>query len=288
MVDDFSGKTILIVGLGLMGGSIAKALKGKNIGRVTAFDKNADVLQKAKNEGFIDESFLQSDKAVLDADFVIICLYPELAVKFINENEACFKKGAVITDICGVKIPVVSEVAITRDDIIFVPAHPMAGSERQGYDCSFSTLFEGCNYIITPLDGTEDQYVIQVESFAKLLGAKNIVMSTPQKHDEYIAFTSQIPHALAVAYMHESRGREVKPYAGGSFRDVSRVASINEVMWSELFCENSEKLADELRSIKDGLEVIIEYIENKDRDALREYMKKAAEIKEKYDAGNNC
>ncbi len=288
MVDDFSGKTILIVGLGLMGGSIAKALNSKNTGDVTAFDKNPEVLSKALADGVISKGYESPEQAVKEADFVVICLYPELAVKFINENENCFKSGAIITDICGVKTPVVDGVTITRDDIHFIPGHPMAGSERKGYDCSFDTLFAGCNYIITPLKKTEDVFVDKVKAFAKLLGAKNIVISTPQKHDEYIAFTSQIPHALAVAYMHESRGRDVKPFAGGSFRDVSRVASINEVMWAELFCENSEKLAAELRSLKDGLEVIIEDIEKKDRDALKKYMKKAAQIKENYDAGNNC
>jgi prephenate dehydrogenase len=288
MVDDFKNKNILIVGLGLMGGSIAKALKRKDIKSIIAIDKDKDVLESAQVNGVIEKGFVSSEDALTNADFVVIGLYPELAVKFINENEKLFKKGCVITDICGVKQPVVEGVNITRSDITFVPAHPMAGSERQGYGCSFPTLFDGCNYIITPLDTNSEEAIEQVKNFAKVLGAKNIVMSTPEKHDEYIAFTSQIPHALAIAYMHESKGRDVMPYAGGSFRDVSRVASINEVMWAELFCENSRKLTTELKSIRAGLEVIIDYIDSKDTKALREYMKVAADTKENYDAENSC
>ena len=287
MVEGFSQKNILIVGLGLMGGSIAKALKGKDVGAVWAVDTDSHVISQAKIDGVISEGFAGADEAVRKADFTAVCLYPELAVRFINENMDKFKSGSVITDICGVKKPMSEGIKLMRDDIDFVPAHPMAGSERQGYECSFSSLFEGCNYIITQLKSNSQKSVEEVAAFAKLLGAKNIVHSTPEAHDEYIAYTSQIPHALAVAYMHSSKGRNVLPYAGGSFRDVSRVALINEVMWAELFGENEKKLTKELDALQAELKKITGLIKNGDRDALREYMKQGREIKENYDAEHN-
>ena len=287
MVSGFGQKQILIVGLGLMGGSIAKALKRKGISSVWAADKNPEVLAGAKKDGVISEGYEDAGAAVGAADFVVVCLYPELAVSFINDNMHKFKKGAVITDICGVKKPVADGVKLNREDVCFVPAHPMAGSESQGFGCSFAELFDGCNYIITPLEGSSQQAVEDVAEFAEVLGAANIVESTPEAHDEYIAYTSQIPHALAVAYMHSSKKRGVLPYAGGSFRDVSRVSLINEVMWAELFAENKNKLADEIDSLQAELKKIGGLIKDGDRDALREYMKQGRQIKENYDAGNN-
>ncbi len=287
MVSDFSKKKILIVGLGLMGGSIAKALKSKTAAVVWAVDNNTDIIGKAKKEGVIDEGYTTANESTGKADFIIVCLYPELAVEFINENMESFKSGAVITDICGVKKPVVDKVNITRDDIDFVPGHPMAGSESKGYECSFVSLFEGCNYIITPLDGNSKESLNLVSEFAKILGAKKIVESTPEEHDELISYTSQIPHALAVAYMHSSKERDILPFAGGSFRDVSRVALINEVMWTELFSQNRKKLVEELKSLEENLEKMTKLIEQNDLDALEEYMRAGAKIKENYDASNN-
>ena len=288
MVDaDFKNKNILIVGLGLMGGSIARALKRAGIGSVWALDKNLEVIEEAEKEGLISRGFGRAQSALPEADFVVVCLYPELAVEFINENEQYFKSGALITDICGVKKPVVDNVAITRGDIEYVPAHPMAGSERQGFEFSFAELFDGCNYIICPTEKNSAAAVAEAEAFAKILGARKIVKATPAEHDEYIAYTSQIPHALAVAYMHSAKDRDILPFAGGSFRDVSRVALINEVMWAELFSRNAHKLAEELESLEQEIAKITQYVKNGQTKELAQYMKHGREQKEKYNAENN-
>ncbi|MCK5128751.1 MAG: prephenate dehydrogenase [Clostridiales bacterium] len=285
MVSDFSDKSILIVGLGLMGGSIAKALQDKDHGPIWAIDIDVDVLTKATNDGLIDKGFTDAKDIVADADFIIVCLYPQQAVAFINDNMQMFKQGVVITDICGVKKPIIDGVVHNlRKDIDFVPAHPMAGSERKGYACSYAELFEGCHYIMTPIDSNTDEAIALVEYFAMKLGAHNIVKIDPSKHDEYIAYTSQIPHALAIAYMHSSNERDVTPYAGGSFRDVSRVALINEVMWTELFNQNKKELVSELKELQKQLGIITDLVEQHDSKKLREYMKKGAQIKENYDA----
>jgi prephenate dehydrogenase len=163
----------------------------------------------------------------------------------------------------------------------------MAGSERQGYDYSFSELFKDCHYIVTPLESNSDKSLGMVKELALKLGAKNIVESTPELHDEYIAYTSQIPHALSIAYMHVSNERLVTPYAGGSFRDVSRVALINEVMWTELFFGNRDKLVMELKKLTDELGNITNMIEENKYEELKEYMHRGATIKENYDAAND-
>ncbi len=284
---DFTNKNILIVGLGLMGGSIARALKRAGVKNIWALDKNPDVLAQAKKEGVIERGFEDAKAVLPKADFVVVCLYPELAVAFINQNESRFKSGAIITDICGVKKPVVDRVKIERGDIEFVPAHPMAGSERQGYEFSFAELFDGCNYIICPSEKNSAEAVSEVEAFARILGAKKIVTATPAEHDEYIAYTSQIPHALAVAYMHSAKERDILPFAGGSFRDVSRVALINEVMWAELFSQNAHKLADELESLEKEIAKIAQYVKNGQSQELAQYMKHGRKQKEKYNAENN-
>ncbi len=285
MVGVLDTKVITIVGLGLMGGSIAKALKGKKHGEIWAVDKNEQVILQALKDGVIDKDISKRVVMLNRSDIVIVCLYPNLAVKFIKENMARFKKGAVITDICGIKKAVVDELINNlRDDIDFIPAHPMAGSEHQGYECSNKNLFEGCHYIITPLAENSPKSIAIVSQLALLLGAKKIVISNPELHDENIAYTSQIPHALAIAYMHTSNERDILPFAGGSFRDVSRVALINELMWSELFIQNKEKLTSELKKLQHQLSMITDLIENEDAEKLEKYMREGAMIKENYDA----
>lgn len=288
MVGRFKDKTITIVGLGLMGGSIAKVLSQNSGTTIWAVDKNRKVLCKALEDGVIQQGFFFAENALPESDIVIVCLYPKLAIDFINDNMSLFKTGAVITDICGVKKPVIDGViGNLRDDIDFVPAHPMAGSERQGYNYSFKELFNDCHYIITPLEVNRKESLALVNDLAFKLGAKNVVISTPDVHDEYIAYTSQIPHALSLAYMHASSERLVTPYAGGSFRDVSRVALINEVMWTELFAQNKEMLLPELKKLTDELSSITKMLEDDRYHELKEYMYRGAAIKENYDATND-
>jgi len=202
-------------------------------------------------------------------------------VQFIMENMPYFKPGSVVTDICGVKGPVIDGILpFLRPDIDFVPAHPMAGRERAGYQYSDAALFDRCNYLMTPLAGNKPQSVELVKRFAGALGAGAIVVTDPKEHDEMIAYTSQLPHALAVAYVLGAAGRNPLPFSAGSYRDVSRVAAINAPMWAELFLANGETLLTEIEGLSKYLSNIGKYIKEGDRQGLEYTLAEAARLKE--------
>jgi len=269
-----------IIGFGLMGGSIAKALRGSGKYSVTAYDADAAVLKKAEEESLADVYTPDALRAVKDADIVAVCLYPRAAVDFILWNMEAFKPGAVVTDICGVKRLVCDEILPhLRKDVAFVPAHPMAGREKKGFAMSDGGLFKGCNYLIAA-----DEKAPGVEAVKKLaldLGAGRVVFTDPEKHDAYIAYTSQLPHAISCAYVQCMGGRSLIDHAAGSLKDVSRVADINAVMWSELFTENADNLSAECERLAGELLTLGKQIANRDAKALEGYMRTSAEAMEK-------
>jgi prephenate dehydrogenase len=276
-----NGLNITIVGLGLMGGSIAKALRRGSGARVTALGRRAEAMQAALDEGVADRACTDPAEALRYADLTVVCLNPGAAVQFIVENMKFFKPGSVITDICGVKRPIVDGILpFLRPDVDFVPAHPMAGRERSGYRYSDASLFDCCNYLMTPLAKNKPQSLDLGKRLAGALGAGNIVLTDPEEHDSMIAYTSQLPHALAVAYVLMAGKRDPLPFAAGSYRDVSRVAAINAGMWSELFLVNGKALLGEIEGLMAGMENIRKYIEAGDRQGLVEALSAAAKAKE--------
>ncbi len=276
-----AGLTISIIGLGLMGGSFAKALKRGTGARVLACGRNAMFLESVRASGVIDLGFTSPAEAVADADLTVVCLYPDDTVKFIRDNMPHFKPGSVVTDIAGVKRRIVDGLLPhMREDVEFVPGHPMAGRERAGYQYSVETLFDRCNYILTPHERNTVSGLELMKRFAGALGAVSIVRAEPDEHDEMIAYTSQLPHALAVAYVLVAAERDPLPFSAGSYRDVSRVAAINARMWAELFVENADALAAEMQKLSAGMARIATLIRAGDRDALAEMLSEAAALKE--------
>jgi prephenate dehydrogenase len=192
-----------------------------------------------------------------------------------------FKPGSVVTDICGVKGPVIDGVLPhLADGVDFIPGHPMAGRERAGYSYSDAALFDGCNYIVTPLEANQVYNIELAKRFAGALGAGAIVLADAREHDTMIAYTSQLPHALAVAYVLAAGERDPLPFSAGSFRDVSRVAAINASMWAELFLSNSNELLAEIEALRDGIGRIGDCIRMGDGQALAELLADAARLKE--------
>jgi len=271
---------VVVVGAGLMGGSILKALKdNKNRPKkIIALEIDKEVLKKIEEHALADMTTSNVILALDDADLVVISLYPAQTIKFLQENIKHVKKGCVITDICGVKREVMDIIPnIIPDGIAYIGGHPMAGREHKGFDYSVDNLFVNCKYIV---DNSNDEGKDLVEEFAYTLGAGKIVVSSAVNHDEMIAYTSQLPHVLAVAYMLCAKERNVEEFSAGSFRDVTRVAMINDEMWSELFCENKDKLINEIKSLRSGLKEFEDYIENNDSESLRAKMKKAAKMRD--------
>ncbi len=272
---------IAIIGLGLIGGSLAKALKQNTEHIVIGFDRDEDTLLDALSCGAID--CMGSTEALKTADVVYVCLYPKDVVEFTEENAECFKPGCIVTDVCGIKGEIFSEMTriAAQYPFEYVGGHPMAGKERSGFEASEAGLFYNASYIIVP--GTAPQAAVDtLVGLAKAMGFGMIRFSTPQKHDRMVAYTSQIPHILACAYVMSPRCDEHSGFSAGSYRDVSRVAKINAQLWADLFLSNKTELTEEIAELQRNIDKLRRAVEDGDRTQLVELLLIAREKKEKF------
>jgi prephenate dehydrogenase len=274
---------ILVVGLGVIGGSYAMALKDAGYDDVYGIDTNEESLEKAKKLGLIKEGFINGDEIVKKADLIIISLYPRLVKRFITYNKDNFKDGAVITDATGIKKLFIEDITnILPENIDFVFGHPMAGREKKGIDFASSEVFKGANYILTPVARNKEENLNLVENLAYKLGFKRVRRITPEHHDEMIGYTSQLPHSLAVALVNSDIDeRETGSFIGDSYRDLTRIAKINEDLWSELFLGNKDNLLKSIENFEVELDKIKDAIQNDDKDALKEIFIKSTKRREK-------
>ncbi len=272
---------IILVGLGLIGGSVAKSLKQNTGHQVLGMDTDQDALLDACSCGAIDGKAAQED--LKTADLVYLCVYPEAALAFAREQGPLLPEGCVLTDACGVKAAVcagMEELAGTGR-YAYVAGHPMAGKERSGFGASDPSIFVGASYIIADT-GAPGWAVERVEELARAMGFGRVVHTTPQRHDQMIAFTSQAPHALACAYVMSPRCPEHQGFSAGSYRDVARVANINESLWSRLFLDNREALVEELDQLQKNIGAIRDAVAGEDEATLRRLLQTAAQIKRQY------
>lgn len=271
----------LIVGLGLIGGSLAKQLKKNSDWTVAGFDIDAEVCSEAKMNGAVDDVWQKGEKC--DADITILCLSPVCSLDFLRENAPYLKPGSVVTDVCGVKQAVVSEAEdiCEKCGLLFIGGHPMAGKERSGFKNADENLFNRASYILTVTEKTDENALLVAKQFIEALKAAKITVTDPKTHDRIIAFTSQIPHVIAGAYVKSPTCLNRKGFSAGSFKDCSRVATVDENLWSELFLMNSEMLLKELDSLLDSLTDYRRAIADGDIDKLKELILKGKQIKEK-------
>jgi len=274
---------IVVVGLGVIGGSFTMALKEAGYDDVYGIDTNEETLVKAKDLGLIKQGFTSGEEIVKSADLIIMSLYPRLVKKFITDNKDNFKDGAVITDATGIKKMFVEHIVnILPNNIDFVFGHPMAGREKKGIDFASSQVFKGANYILTPIDRNKEENLNLIENLAYEIGFKRVRRITPEHHDEMIGFTSQLPHALAVALVNSDiEGRDTGSFIGDSYRDLTRIANINEDLWSELFLGNKENLLMSIQSFEDELDKIKYAIKDDDNESLKELFIKSTKRREK-------
>lgn len=272
---------IAIIGLGLIGGSIAKALKANTAHTVVGFDCDENVWLDALSLGAIDS--IGSTAALSEADVVYVCLYPEAAVQFVEENAARFKPGCIVTDACGVKVGVCGRLSAiaAEHDFDYVGGHPMAGKERSGFEASEAGLFYNASYIFVPGEAPQSA-VDTLAALAREMGFGTMKFCTQQKHDQMIAFTSQVPHVLACAYVMSPRCEEHSGFSAGSYRDVSRVARINAELWADLFLSNREALTDELSELIRNIESIRDAVADGDREKTVALLAQARDKKEKF------
>ena len=269
---------ILVLCLGLIGASIAKTLKKNTNHYVLGWNRTKSVTEKALADGAIDETG-EPDELLSQADITFINFYPDAIVPFVVENKDKFKKGSIVTDSCGIKTKICRTLEKEDFDFSYIGAHPMAGREVSGYDASLATLFDNASFICTPTNAKKSATDTLVE-LAKEMGFKRTVVTTPEHHDEMIAFTSQIAHVLACSYVLSPLAPYHPGFSAGSYRDVSRVARINGEMWSELFISNKEPLIKEIDDLVLNLERFKDAIKEEDGKKLIELMSKANKIKE--------
>lgn len=274
---------IAIIGLGLIGGSMARRLRGFHDCKIAAYNRTRESLDLALSDGVIDYACDTPSEAMNDADLIIMCLYPQLNIDFVRDNLSSIKSGAVITDVTGVKGFIIREMKkILPPDIEFIGGHPMAGREVGGYKSSTDTLFDNAPYIITPDKTNSPENIQLIRDMAKYIGCRIVVTTTPDEHDSIIAYTSQLMHIVAVALCANPLLERSGSFAGGSLQDCTRIAVINEKMWSELFVENKEHLADRITEFQDCLEDIKKAVLAEDRDSLEDVMKFATKQKLKW------
>ena len=277
-------KKILIVGLGLLGGSYARALKrfGFHISAVTKEQSSVDYALK---EGIIDEGSTELDERIIkEADLVIFALYPHIFVEWIEKNQALLKSGAIITDVTGVKSSIVYKIQdMLRPDVEFIAAHPMAGREVFGVENSSDKIFSGANYIVTPTDKNTTEAINTCLELGRLLGFSNVTTLSPEEHDEMIGFLSQLTHCIAITLMTCNDKENMEKFTGDSFRDLTRIARINDLMWSELFVENKEVLLKQMNMFMDKFSELKSMLEAEDIDGMRKMMRHSTERRALFD-----
>lgn len=272
---------IAVIGLGLIGGSICKALKANTFYHIMGMDKDPEVTKRALKAGAIDEE-LTVDK-LCEANLTIVALYPVAIVDFIKENADKFRKGSIVMDICGIKSYIVHNCTPILDEkgVIFIGTHPMAGTEHSGFDYSTADLFVRASFIITPTENTPQIAIDLVSTLGACMNFGQVVISSPEEHDANIAYTSQLAHVVSNAYVKSPSLFRTDGFSAGSFLDLTRVAYLNEEMWSSLFMCNKEPLLFEIGNIINSLSQYRDAMLNDDINALRELLKIGRERKEK-------
>ncbi|NLP22565.1 MAG: prephenate dehydrogenase [Erysipelotrichaceae bacterium] len=275
-------KKIAIVGLGLLGGSYAKGLARANY-QLIGIDIDLEAVEFAKKLNWIVEGG-DDPSLVKNADIIIFALYPLTLLDWVKENQKYFKSGAIITDVTGIKVEVLKGLKeILRDDVEFIASHPMAGKEVSGIKYADTSMFEPANYIIVPTKDNTEEGIRVATDIAKILNFNTIVELDPETHDEMVGFVSQLTHVIAVSLMNSKDNTHLVDYTGDSFRDLTRIAKINDVLWTELFMMNKENLSKE---IDDFVEAILHFqkaLDNSDIEEMKRLFVQSTERRKLFD-----
>ena len=269
-----SKSNILIVGLGLIGGSYAKALTRLGY-HVTALARRQETIDYAVSNGIIAGGAVGVDPALVgSADAVIFALYPGVFKDWIRDNQQLLRPGAMLTDVTGVKRCIVYDIqAMLRPDVEFIAAHPMAGKEVYGVENSDDRIFHEANYIVTPTDKNSPEAIEWCKALGRVLGFRKVSVLSPEEHDRMIGFLSQLTHCIAVSLMTCSDNRHLVDYTGDSFRDLTRIARINEDMWSELFLLNKDELLAQMDLFASEFNELRNLLAEGDAEGMKEKMR---------------
>lgn len=273
---------ICIIGLGLIGGSYAMGLSKKNH-EVYGIDKNIDAINYAVDKGYIKAGTTDNYAILSEMDLIILAIYPQSILNFLNENNKYFNKNQVITDVCGIKTSFIYKAALLSGEATYLSHHPMAGKEKIGIEYADSNIFKGANFLITPIENTPIQAIKLIDNIGKDLEFGRISVISPERHDKMIGFTSQLTHAIAVSLVNSDHDEETKSFIGDSYRDLTRIAMINEKLWSELFLENKQQLLSHIESFEAELDVLKNALKTNDKEKLNELFKNSTIIRKKME-----
>ena len=275
--------TIGIVGLGLIGGSFAKAIKKYTDHRVLACNRSPQAEAKAMEAGAIDE--VLSDSLIGQCQLIIVSLYPEASIQWVKSHRQLIAPGTVVMDACGIKRPICEALEPVAEEghFTFIGGHPMAGRELSGFDATLADLFVGASLILTTPNPPQ-----MLTDLATQLGFAMVKCTTAENHDKMIAFTSQLAHIVSGAYIKSPSALEHKGYSAGSFKDLTRVAYLNETMWTELFMDNRDYLSREIGNIICELQKYKDAMDEGDSVRLKELLKEGREMKEKSNENSTC
>ena len=261
-------KRIVVVGLGLIGGSMAMALQGFEDYEVVGVVRSASTYQKAVDRHAADRVTYNAAEELPGADVVILAQDPEGIVSFLEEHRSHFKPGSVIVDVCGVKRAIVDGARCLPDDVDFIGCHPMAGKEVSGIDNAEAGLFRNTHFIMTPPEGVGEEHVDLVERMARFCQFRDVIRTTPERHDEMIAYTSQLMHIIALSVCDDEELFSCRGFEGGSFRDCTRVAALDVGLWTQLFSLNREALSRTVKRLEGRLAAYRRAIETQDNELL--------------------
>ena len=276
-------KTIAIIGLGLIGGSMAMALRGFENFEIVGVDSDLATLDFAAAHGVADRLTSDGPTAIAEADVVYLCLHPRGIVDFLGAHRGDFRPGSLVTDVCGIKTAVVDAAAVLPPEVDFIGGHPMAGKETSRIFHADGKLFRGAHYILTPRPGHRPEHLDLLRRIASYIGCRDVVETTTQKHDAIIAYTSQVMHIMAVAVCDDPDLFECRGFEGGSFRDCTRVAALDVPLWTQLFSMNAPALTKVIRNLEDNLRAYRQVLEAGDTAALTQKLAWSADRKRHMD-----
>ncbi len=276
---------IAVVGLGLIGGSMAKSIKSRTLHEVYGIDLDAETMMFARLCGAIDGTL--DENSVKDCDIIMLAVRPGATVNWVKANADNISEKAILVDLCGVKRTVCEQIAPIAHEkgFSFVGGHPMAGKERGGFVNSTDNLFEGASMILTPDENNDAKTLENLKHFYIDIGFGSVTFSNPDEHDKIIAYTSQLAHIASSAYIKSPEAQRRRGFSAGSFRDMTRVARLDEDMWTELFMDNSDYLTEELEILIGNLNDYLEALKAKDSEKLRALLRDGCE--KKATAGGN-
>ena len=280
--------TVTIVGLGVIGAAFAQSFKEIGINTVYGIDIDEETIKKAEEKNIINKGFLETREPLEKSDFVVITLYPNLMKSFFVNNINYFKENAIITDVVGIKEKIIKDIdpIIEKSgrNIDFIFGHPMAGREKRGIDFADSRVFKDANYIIIKDEKNKKENLELLSKIVKCMGFKKVSFLTAQEHDEIIAFTSQLTHAIAVSLVNsDSEKYDTNRFIGDSYRDLTRIAKINEDLWAELFIGNKKNLLKMIQQFERELDVIKDALNDNDLGTLKEKFIISTKRREKID-----